>query len=65
MKLPEFKLFSDKSAQFFLIFPNICPNFYGFPAALSHTPMVKGIESLPNKRYNDFFSAGAGYSKLD
>jgi hypothetical protein len=31
MKLPEFNLFSDKSARIFLIFPSICPNFDGFP----------------------------------
>jgi hypothetical protein len=30
MKLPEFNLFSDKSARIFLIFPSICPNFHGF-----------------------------------
>jgi hypothetical protein len=30
MKLPEFNLFSDKSAQIFLIFPSICPNFHSF-----------------------------------
>ena len=31
MKLPEFNLFSDKSARIFLIFSSISPNFYGFP----------------------------------
>ena len=31
MNLPEFNLFSDKSARIFLIFPCICPNFHGFP----------------------------------
>ena len=49
MKLPDFNLFSDKSALIFLIFPSICPNFYGFPnfwgavaslPPLSRTPMV-------------------------
>ena len=48
MKLPEFNLFSDKSARIFLIFPSICPNFHGFPkfegsscppVTLSRTPM--------------------------
>ena len=31
MKLPEFNLFSDKSARIFLILSSICPNFHGFP----------------------------------
>jgi hypothetical protein len=31
MILPEFNLFSDKSARIFLIFPSICLNFRGFP----------------------------------
>jgi hypothetical protein len=31
IKLPEFNLFSDKSARIFLIFPSICLNFRGFP----------------------------------
>ena len=49
MKLPEFNLWSDKSARIFLIFPSICPNFHGFPKffggqlpspwPLSRTPM--------------------------
>ena len=29
MKLPEFNLFSDKSAR--ILLPSICPNFHGFP----------------------------------
>jgi hypothetical protein len=29
MKLPEFNLFSDKSARIFLIFPSICLNVHG------------------------------------
>jgi hypothetical protein len=49
-KLPEFNLFSDKSARILLIFPSICPNLHGFqkkifgggqlpPPPLSRTPM--------------------------
>ena len=51
MKLPEFNLFSNKSAQIFLFFSKICPNFHGFlklgggavapPLPLSRTPMFK------------------------
>jgi hypothetical protein len=40
MKLPEFNLFSDKSARIFLIFSSICPNFHGFP-------QLGGGEQLP------------------
>ena len=30
MKLPDFKLFSDKSARIVFIFPSNCQNFHGF-----------------------------------
>ena len=56
MKLPEFNLFSDKSARIFLIFSSICPNFHGFPkflgavapppCPLSRTPMIISSVSL-------------------
>ena len=56
MKLPEFNLFSDKSARMFLIFPSICPNFHGFPKLgggqlpppLPRTPMVGSANQMNN-----------------
>jgi hypothetical protein len=48
MKLPDFKLFSDKSAQIVFIFPSNCQNFHGFlklGGGLSRTPMT--TDDLP------------------
>ena len=43
MKLPDFKLFSDKSARIVFIFPSNCQNFHGFlklGRGVSRTPMT-------------------------